>query len=81
MTCPGCASEMQNLTLDGKLGTKIAVDVCVPCRVVWFDHLKELQLAPQGTLTLFGIIAAPSAARSRRCRVSCAVRSAAHVSR
>jgi hypothetical protein len=63
MICPGCASEMQHLALDGKLGTKLAVDVCVPCGVVWFDHLKELQLAPQGTLSLFGMIAAPPAAQ------------------
>jgi hypothetical protein len=62
MNCPGCASEMQHLTLDGKLATNVAVDLCALCRVMWFDHFKELQLAPRGTLSLFGILAAPSAA-------------------
>src|ERR1700730_9674304 len=62
MTCPGCASQMQHLALDGKLGTTVAVDLCVSCRVIWFDHLKELQLAPRGTLSLFGIISTPTAA-------------------
>jgi hypothetical protein len=53
---------MQHLALEGRLGATVAVDLCVPCRAIWFDHLKELQLAPQGTLSIFGIVSAASAA-------------------
>jgi hypothetical protein len=53
---------MQNLALDGQLGTRVDVYLCAPCRVIWFDHFKDLQLAPAGTLNLFGTIAAPPAA-------------------
>ena len=82
MHCPGCASEMQHLALDGKLDTTVAVDLCASCRVIWFDHLKELQLAPGGTLRLFALISAASAApaaplpgalRCPRCRTHLAL--------
>ncbi len=48
---------MQRLALEGQLGTTVAVDACLSCRVFWFGHLKELQLAAAGTLHLFGVIA------------------------
>jgi hypothetical protein len=53
---------MEHRIVDGKLGTTIAVDLCAACRVIWFDHLKDLQLAPSATLSLFGVISTPSAA-------------------
>ncbi len=62
MNCPGCAAQMQHLALDGKLGTTVDVDLCAPCRAIWFDHLEDLRLAPGATLSLFGLISTPSAA-------------------
>jgi hypothetical protein len=62
MQCPGCSTDMQALALDGQLGSTVAVDACVPCRVLWFGHLKELQLAASGTLRLFGVIASATEA-------------------
>jgi len=56
---------MQHLSLDGKLGIPIGVDLCSACRVIWFDHLKDLQLAPAGTLNVFGLIASPNAAPAK----------------
>jgi len=53
---------MQHQALEGKLGIPIGVDFCLACRMIWFDHLKELQLAPGGTLSLFATIASPNAA-------------------
>jgi DNA-directed RNA polymerase subunit RPC12/RpoP len=53
---------MQALALEGQLGTAVPAGLCAACRVLWFGHLKELQLAPAGTLRLFGVIAStPSA--------------------
>jgi len=48
---------MTALTLDGHLGTKVDLDLCAPCQVIWFDHLESVRLAPGGVLRLFQIIA------------------------
>jgi DNA-directed RNA polymerase subunit RPC12/RpoP len=57
MNCPGCAAAMTALTLDGHMGTKVDLDLCAPCQVIWFDHLESLRLAPAGVLRLFRVIA------------------------
>ena len=56
MNCPGCGAAMTALTLDGHLGTKVDLDWCLACQVIWFDHLESLRLAPRGTLHLFHVI-------------------------
>ena len=56
MNCPGCAGAMTALTLDGHLGTKVDLDLCAPCQVIWFDHFESLRLAPGGVLRLFQVI-------------------------
>jgi hypothetical protein len=56
MHCPGCAAEMSALVLDGHLGTKVELDLCLTCQVIWFDHLESLRLSPVGTLHLFRVI-------------------------
>src|SRR5438105_2970600 len=43
-------------TLDGRLGTSITLDVCLPCQVLWFDTFENLKLAPAAVLTLFRLI-------------------------
>ena len=58
MQCPGCRAAMDALTLDGHLGTKVALDLCPACQVIWFDSRESLRLSPGATLTLFRIIGA-----------------------
>jgi hypothetical protein len=56
MTCPSCHSEMTVDTFDGHLGTSVAIDLCLPCQVFWFDAGESLKLSPVGVLKLFRII-------------------------
>jgi DNA-directed RNA polymerase subunit RPC12/RpoP len=57
MTCPQCASEMEAMTLDGHLGVPVAIDLCRPCQVLWFDPREDLRLSPASILNVFQIIA------------------------
>jgi hypothetical protein len=55
---------MTEETLEGHLGVSVAIDVCQPCQVFWFDAHESLQLAPSAVLNLFRLIAErPNAAR------------------
>ena len=56
MQCPGCAATMAALTLDGHLGTKVELDLCAACQVIWFDRMESLRLSPGATLSLFRTI-------------------------
>ena len=56
MQCPGCAATMTALTLDGHLGTKVELDLCAACQVIWFDRMESLRLSPGATLSLFRTI-------------------------
>ncbi len=47
---------MTALTLDGHLGTKVELDLCPPCQVIWFDHFESLRLSPGAVLHLFRVI-------------------------
>ena len=47
---------MTAMTLDGHVGSSVAIDVCTGCRVFWFDQHESLQLAPGSTLKLFTLI-------------------------
>ncbi len=47
---------MEPHTLDGHLGRPVAIDMCNPCQVIWFDSRENLQLTPGATLSLFRII-------------------------
>jgi hypothetical protein len=47
---------MTALTLDGHLGTKVDLDLCAACQVIWFDHRESLRLSPGATLSLFRTI-------------------------
>jgi predicted RNA-binding Zn-ribbon protein involved in translation (DUF1610 family) len=56
MTCPNCRAEMAAQTLDGHMGASIAIDVCLPCQMLWFDTHESVKLSPGGVLQLFGVI-------------------------
>ena len=47
---------MTALALDGHLGTKVDLDMCSACQVIWFDRLESLRLSPGATLSLFRTI-------------------------
>ena len=53
---------MTSMTLDGHVGTTVAIDVCPGCQVFWFDRHESLQLSPGSTLKLFTLIGERSAA-------------------
>jgi Zn-finger nucleic acid-binding protein len=57
MNCPNCSAAMVTETLDGHLGTSVAIDLCLPCQLFWFDTRENLKLAPGAVLKLFQIIA------------------------
>jgi len=59
MTCPGCRGDMLRLPVDGKLERPIQIDLCLTCRLIWFDRYEDLQLAPSGTLRVFEYISKP----------------------
>ncbi len=50
-------------TLEGHLGRPVAIDLCLPCQLFWFDRNESLQLAPRSTLRLFRLIGEHAAAR------------------
>lgn len=51
---------MTHLELGARLGATLDVDLCASCRAIWFDRYEDLQMAPAGTLKVFGIISEQS---------------------
>jgi len=47
---------MADWTVDGRLGAKVAIDVCTGCQGFWFDQHESLQLSPGSTLKLMKFI-------------------------
>ena len=56
MDCPNCNAAMVAERLDGRSGQSLAIDLCQPCQVFWFDGYESLQLSPGSVLTLFRAI-------------------------
>lgn len=52
LTCPRCAAAMQHLVLAAHMGRTVQVDHCRGCRLVWFDSLESVNLAPLGWVAL-----------------------------
>jgi uncharacterized protein YbaR (Trm112 family) len=42
--------------LEGNYGRQVVIDLCYPCRSIWFDGLELLQLAPGSTLRLLALV-------------------------
>ncbi len=63
MNCPGCQAPMTPLTLEGRLGGSVAIDLCAGCQAIWFDQCESLQLSPGATLKLFRLIGEQAVAR------------------
>lgn len=56
LACPGCSRPTSSHALEGKYGQPLALDLCFPCSVVWFDGFESLLLAPGAVLALFTLI-------------------------
>ncbi len=56
MHCPNCKHRMESLSFDRHHVGEVAVDLCFPCHLIWFDSTESLQLAPGGVLELFKLI-------------------------
>jgi Zn-finger nucleic acid-binding protein len=50
---------MTALTLEGRQGAKVEIDLCADCRGFWFDRYESLRLSPGSTLKLFTLMAEP----------------------
>jgi hypothetical protein len=65
---------MASHTFDARLGRQVAIDLCLGCQLLWFDHGESLQLSPASTLKLFRTIGehgakarVPAAAQALQC--------------
>lgn len=56
LACPACRSVMDEHRFEGHYGRPVVIDLCYPCRSVWFDGLELLQLAPASTLRLLTLV-------------------------
>lgn len=44
---------MEGVALVSHIGTPVEIDVCWPCRVIWFDHLESASLSADSVIELF----------------------------
>lgn len=56
LRCPGCSQPTTPQELQGKYGQPLALDLCFPCSIIWFDGYESLLLAPGAILALFTVI-------------------------
>ena len=54
--CPNCGEAMERREFEGRAGAPESIDLCCPCRSIWFDGWESAQLAARGVLDLFGLI-------------------------
>lgn len=54
--CPSCAAPMTRRDFDGRLDTRVELDICLDCRAIWFDGLESARLTPGATIDLFRLI-------------------------
>jgi Zn-finger nucleic acid-binding protein len=55
--CGNCGGAMRALQLAGHYGTKVEIDLCAPCHLVWFDAVEGARLAGPGLLDLIAEMA------------------------
>lgn len=47
---------MEEQTFDAHLGRAVAIDICFPCQLFWFDARESVRLTPSATLALFRLM-------------------------
>ncbi|MBI3372001.1 MAG: zf-TFIIB domain-containing protein [Betaproteobacteria bacterium] len=56
VVCSSCANPMRTAAFARKLGGELSIDICLACKLIWFDQFESMQLAPGGLLELFRLI-------------------------
>jgi hypothetical protein len=46
MNCPGCGTAMTAMTLEGRMGGQVAIDVCARCQAFWLIISKVSSSLP-----------------------------------
>lgn len=54
--CPNCGDAMERREFERRLGGPEALDLCYPCRSMWFDNGESVQLAPRAVIEIFTMI-------------------------
>ncbi|NUZ04885.1 zf-TFIIB domain-containing protein [Piscinibacter koreensis] len=57
LACGNCGRRMQVLRLDGHYGSRVEIDTCSACHLIWFDGFESVRLAPTGMLALLDALA------------------------
>ena len=65
MNCPNCSVEMTSMSLQGRQGKPLDIDLCMGCQAFWFDKYENLQIAPAGILRLMKVIGEREAAATK----------------
>ena len=58
LACSNCGAALRTLALAGHYGSRVEIDLCAPCHLVWFDLVESARLAGPGLLALVGEMAA-----------------------
>ncbi len=53
MHCPSCHGAMESVPLQSHISLPVAIDVCWPCHLIWFDHQESTSLSPGSVIDLF----------------------------
>jgi len=53
INCPSCNSACSPTQFSTHLNTPVAIDICWPCHLIWFDHLESTSLSAQSVIDLF----------------------------
>jgi len=51
--CPSCRAPMASRDFPTHLDGTVRLDLCYPCRAIWFDRNESMQLAPRAVIELF----------------------------
>jgi Zn-finger nucleic acid-binding protein len=71
--CPSCCDAMTTQRLERRPLGDASIDVCAPCRALWFDGYESVQLTPGATLALLRTIheAERESTRPLAARIAC----------
>jgi Zn-finger nucleic acid-binding protein len=70
--CPNCSNAMEQRHLERYDGGDLAIDLCFPCRVIWFDAMQSPQLAAGAVMELLQMIRGEGAAQWQSLRADLA---------
>lgn len=72
VNCPNCSNAMERRHLERYDGGDLAIDLCFPCRVLWFDAMESPQLAAGAVMELLQMIRSEGAAQWQALRADLA---------